>query len=176
MHRARSPFLPPYVRQLNLSRCTNWCTQLSRCDNPKPRCSTPAGARQRNPNPNPKSRATAQQQQQQHTVYSITCILTGRTYVGISVDPVKRYQQHAHQPPQHMRQDVQQHTPLVQHFELNLLHTYASRTAAEVEEQRLIAAGTLTGPAGYNKLPAAPHRSPQFWAMHTRGKAKTAWF
>jgi hypothetical protein len=75
-----------------------------------------------------------------------------------------------------MQQHAQQHTPFEQHFQLDLLHTYTSRTAAEKEEQRLIEAGSVTGPAGYNKLPAAPHRSLQFWAVHTKGKPKTAWF
>eukprot|EP00878_Enallax_costatus_P015750 GHUV01016502.1.p2 GENE.GHUV01016502.1~~GHUV01016502.1.p2 ORF type:complete len:112 (+),score=34.67 GHUV01016502.1:523-858(+) len=100
--------------------------------------------------------------------------LTGRQYAGVTLDPAIRQQQHAADPPSRMAADAAKFSPFGVFFQFELVGHHSSRAAAEGHERQLIKQLRLTGPAGYNILPAAPGHSRQFYAMQKQRQLK-AW-
>lgn len=92
-----------------------------------------------------------------------------KRYVGVSVDPQKRFKAHARKPPPRMVADAMQHQPFEQHFRLTVVESFSSRFAAELCERRLIEQHASAGAKGYNQLPSAPGKSQHFWVQHRRG-------
>lgn len=105
-----------------------------------------------------------------HVVYTITCTVNGRMYVGVSADPHKRFNAHARNPPYRMRRDAALHQPFRQYFELRIVESFACRHAAHLREARMIAKYGTRGRGGYNHLVGAPAFSQHFWVQHRRGK------
>ena len=98
-------------------------------------------------------------------MYTITCQDTARVYVGVSVDPARRYKQHKHKAPRRMRADAAVYKPFERHFVLSLHGSYPFKCLAHRAERQLIAALGAMGPAGYTTLPSTPGDSRRFWGM-----------
>ena len=97
-------------------------------------------------------------------VYTITNTTNGRVYCG-SGFYVKRFNAHKRLPPPRMREDA----AAGHSFTLALVAQMASPTEARRQEAHIIRTRQLTGPAGYNVLPAHPAFTPQFWAIKKKG-------
>ena len=107
-------------------------------------------------------------------MYSVTCVPTGRVYVGSSTQPARRFTQHLASPPPRMRADVQRHQPAREHFKLELLQECSSVRAAERCEMAEIHRLNTTGPGGYNVLAGAARDSTKKLAIiaHSRKKRR----
>jgi hypothetical protein len=44
-------------------------------------------------------------------IYKITCTITGRIYIGQSINPQQRYKQHMQTPPTRMKADIKRYIP-----------------------------------------------------------------
>ena len=103
------------------------------------------------------------------SVYRITNIENGRVYVGQSVDPDNRYNEHRRSPPSRMVQDAQRYKPFTRFFIMDILLVTADKQLANNAEQRRIALWKCTGPMGYNILKGAPKSCKKFWGiMHNK--------
>lgn len=99
-------------------------------------------------------------------VYKIVCRPTGRTYVGISVDPEARLAQHMRKPPLRMQGDLS--TCGRKSFYIQTLAGCKDKPDAKFLEKFYIRKFAATGPAGYNNLPSDPTSSKKFWAIARR--------
>jgi predicted GIY-YIG superfamily endonuclease len=114
-------------------------------------------------------------------VYTLTNVSNGRQYVGVSVNPAKRYKQHRNKPPRRMRADAASFVPFDKFFKLEVHHTFNCKATAHVLERTMIQQlRTCTG-TGYNIMRGHPGNCKAFWAMHAsmkmrrQAQAKATW-
>ena len=93
-------------------------------------------------------------------------IATAKWYVGVSVDPQRRFRQHAANPPQRMRQDIDRHTPFQQQVELHVFDAPPAQFSGDAHalEREWIKIKDSRA-HGYNKLDGDPAQLRQFYAM-----------
>jgi len=105
-----------------------------------------------------------------YTVYQLTCVDTGRVYVGFTKDPSRRYLQHKASPPPRMRVDASRYTPWEEHFVMAVLESgIRTRVKAKQREALYIERmGTCSRVNGYNEAPGSTTRA--FWYRLRRGK------
>ena len=85
-------------------------------------------------------------------VYCITCLPTGRRYVGYTEDLQKRIAKHQAQPMPRMVAAVQTYQPWHAHFSVDILQQVHSEAVAQYTEATYIQNWKLTGPQGYNTV------------------------
>ena len=89
------------------------------------------------------------------------CAASGRQYIGSSVNPARRFAQHANKPPQRMRADAAAFHPFRQHFTLEVLAEGLSKWEARDMEMSLIQQHATTGQLVTTKLGERHRRTAQ---------------
>jgi hypothetical protein len=103
-----------------------------------------------------------------YSVYLLTCVDTGRVYVGCTKNLARRYRQHARSPPPRMREDAAALTPWEEHFVMTVLESGLSTAVlAKRREAWHIASRRARGAGGYNEAPGSTTRG--FWWRLRRG-------
>ena len=99
-------------------------------------------------------------------MYCITCIPTGKRYVGSTKDPLQRCKQHASKPPERMRHDVHLYQPFTDFFSVTVLaHLHDKRDAERLKKLHISAYDTKNPAVGYNVLTGRPTQDRQYWAI-----------
>lgn len=95
-----------------------------------------------------------------HTIYALTCIPTGRVYIGRTKVPLaRRVAQHKNTPNKKMRDDVRRYQPFEDHFRIEVLQVVRTEIEAVRAEAHHIETRQARGPNGYNTLPGTPSHS-----------------
>ena len=117
------------------------------------------------------------------TIYVLAHKVTGKMYVGQTVNLRRRMRQHAKKPPARMQDDILDDMrtrndngeayifeDLVSVATLEA-HTMTQATANLLEKRHITDLGTLDKARGYNTLPGPPQLCYSYWAMIGRQNA-----
>ena len=105
---------------------------------------------------------TAASALQTHYVYTITCLDTGRVYVGTRVDCSRRLRRHQSRPPSRMRIDCKLFQPWDEHFHFSAIHCCRSALLAHRCKRHLISMKRTTASHGYNSIAGTPYRCKKY--------------
>ena len=110
--------------------------------------------------------------------YSLQSLTTGKHYIGISVDPAKRFRSHSSKPPAQIKKcpidAYDPSRPLRSQFKLTVFPDPPVTTALERHqlESKYIAQFNSLAPNGYNIMNGDPIRNRRYWAMQKSKKRK----
>jgi predicted GIY-YIG superfamily endonuclease len=101
----------------------------------------------------------------------LTCVPTGKSYVGQTKNLVARLRRHSAAPSITMAKHTASYRPFTTFFTVQVMaHANAKRTADAAEKRVTLAQGTLW-PGGYNRLAGNPASSKQvYWITKLSGK------
>lgn len=108
------------------------------------------------------------------TIYQILNLLTGSSYVGVSTNPRRRYNQHRGKPPRRMRAHAAIYSPFHEHFQLRIIQRCMSRDEAKEEERKWIQHYRSDKEQGYNTLQGHPPASRRGWAVIRSAQKRAA--
>jgi predicted GIY-YIG superfamily endonuclease len=109
-------------------------------------------------------------------LYVLTCLPTGKIYVGRSKNPKQRFYAHKNSPRPRMREDVDKYKAnFNENFKMEVLPEmyYNKQLAQEAEEQLIYRLDAANAQRGYNTLDGESCRDPRFWAMQAAQKKNT---